>query len=114
MALALPATSKVVQWGESDVFKVGGKVFAICNDGLSFKVSEIAFEVLTSDGLGRQARVALDEEDVQVAGVGVPQHLQHVPPVACAGTHDTSPVTCRPCAEPVAHVLLHHAASTRE
>ena len=55
VALALPATTKVVQWGASDVFKVGGRVFALCNDGLSFKVSEIAFEVLTSDGLARQA-----------------------------------------------------------
>jgi predicted DNA-binding protein (MmcQ/YjbR family) len=55
VALALPATTKVVQWGASDVYKVGGKVFAICGEGVSFKVSEIAFEVLTSDGLGRQA-----------------------------------------------------------
>jgi predicted DNA-binding protein (MmcQ/YjbR family) len=54
-ALALPATTKVVQWGGSDVYKVGGKVFAICGEGLSFKVTEIAFEVLTSDGFGRQA-----------------------------------------------------------
>ena len=48
-ALSLPATSKVVQWGGSDVYKVGGKVFAICGlrGGLSFKVSEIAFEGLT-------------------------------------------------------------------
>ena len=53
--MALPAATKVVQWGESDVFKVGGKVFALCNEGLSFKVTPIAFEVLTSDGLGRQA-----------------------------------------------------------
>jgi predicted DNA-binding protein (MmcQ/YjbR family) len=45
----------VVQWGGSDVYKVGGKVFAICGDGLSFKVTEIGFEALTSDGLGRQA-----------------------------------------------------------
>jgi len=47
----LPATSHVVQWGNADVWKVGGKVFAICgwNDGcdaFTFKVSEIAFEVL--------------------------------------------------------------------
>jgi predicted DNA-binding protein (MmcQ/YjbR family) len=56
VALALPAATKVVQWGGSDVFKVGGKVFAISGDeGVSFKVTEIAFEVLTSDGLGRQA-----------------------------------------------------------
>lgn len=58
IALALPATTKVVQWGGSDVYKVGGKVFAICGlrGGLSFKVSEIGFMVLTDEGgPGRQA-----------------------------------------------------------
>jgi predicted DNA-binding protein (MmcQ/YjbR family) len=55
-ALALPAVTKVVQWGGSDVFKVGGKVFAIAGDeAVSFKVSEIAFLVLTESGVGRQA-----------------------------------------------------------
>jgi predicted DNA-binding protein (MmcQ/YjbR family) len=56
-ALALPAATKVVQWGGSDVYKVGGKVFAICGlqGGLSFKVSEIGFEVLTNGGPARQA-----------------------------------------------------------
>jgi predicted DNA-binding protein (MmcQ/YjbR family) len=48
----LPATSHVVQWGGADVWKVGGKVFAIGGrrDGgevaVSFKVSELAFEIL--------------------------------------------------------------------
>lgn len=58
IALALPATEKVVQWGGSDVYKVGGKVFAICglSGGLSFKVTDIGFVVLTEDGgPGRQA-----------------------------------------------------------
>ncbi len=57
VALALPAATKVVQWGGSDVYKVGGKVFAVCGfeNGLAFKVSPIGFEVLTSDGPGRQA-----------------------------------------------------------
>lgn len=57
-ALGLPAVTKVVQWGGSDVYKVGGKVFAVVGfeNGLAFKVSEIGFEVLTSDGgPGRQA-----------------------------------------------------------
>lgn len=55
--MALPAVTKVVQWGGSDVYKVGGKVFTICGlrGGLSFKVSPIGFEVLTADGPGRQA-----------------------------------------------------------
>jgi predicted DNA-binding protein (MmcQ/YjbR family) len=49
---SLPATSHVVQWGGADVWKVGGKVFAIAgwNDGrtmgVTFKTSEIAFEML--------------------------------------------------------------------
>jgi predicted DNA-binding protein (MmcQ/YjbR family) len=48
---ALPATTHVVQWGGADVWKVGGKVFAIAgwNDGkdaYTFKVSDLGFEVL--------------------------------------------------------------------
>ena len=54
-AMGLPAVTKVIQWGASDVYKVGGKVFAICGEGISFKVSPIGFIVLTEDGPGRQA-----------------------------------------------------------
>lgn len=49
---SLPATSHVVQWGGADVWKVGGKVFAIGGwneggtKGVTFKTSEIAFEML--------------------------------------------------------------------
>jgi predicted DNA-binding protein (MmcQ/YjbR family) len=48
---ALPATTHVVQWGGSHVWKVGGKVFAIggwANDGeaFTFKVSELSYEIL--------------------------------------------------------------------
>lgn len=47
----LPATTYVVQWGGSHVWKVGGKVFVIAGgqDGepsFSFKVSEISYEML--------------------------------------------------------------------
>jgi len=57
VAFALPAVTRVVQWGGSDVYKVGGKVFAICGDeAISFKVSDIGFVVLTDEGgPGRQA-----------------------------------------------------------
>lgn len=54
---ALPATSHVVQWGGADVWKVGGKVFAIGgwsddNRAVTFKVSKLAFEILKEqDGL---------------------------------------------------------------
>jgi len=51
----LKATTHVVQWGNSDVWKVGGKVFAICGwaeeaDAFTFKASDIAFEVLLEIG----------------------------------------------------------------
>jgi predicted DNA-binding protein (MmcQ/YjbR family) len=47
----LPATTTVVQWGGSHVWKVGGKVFAIGgwhddHPAFTFKVSEIAYELL--------------------------------------------------------------------
>ncbi len=48
---SLPATTHVVQWGGSDVWKVGGKVFAIggWDDGeprFTFKAGDIAYEML--------------------------------------------------------------------
>jgi len=50
---ALPHTTHVVQWGNSDVWKIGGKVFTVGGTGkgepgysMSFKTSEIGFEVL--------------------------------------------------------------------
>jgi predicted DNA-binding protein (MmcQ/YjbR family) len=66
-AFALPAVTKVVQWGGSDVYKVGGKVFAICGEGLSFKVSEIGFMALTEGGPGRQAPYCAKGQWVNVA-----------------------------------------------
>lgn len=47
----------VVQWGNSDVYKIGGKLFAVIGMGgdgnaVTFKASELAFEVLSdSPGL---------------------------------------------------------------
>lgn len=48
---SLPATTYVVQWGGSHVWKVGGKVFVIAGfsaeqPSFSFKVSQIAYEML--------------------------------------------------------------------
>lgn len=54
---ALPATTYVVQWGGSHVWKVGGKVFAIGGwtqdgAGITFKVTPISYEILkTQPGL---------------------------------------------------------------
>ena len=49
--LSLPAATLVRQWGDSSVGKVGGKIFAIFGDaagsaGLSFKCSDLAFQML--------------------------------------------------------------------
>ena len=51
---ALPATTHVVQWGGSHVWKVGGKVFAIGGwaedrPAFTFKTSDIAFELLKEE-----------------------------------------------------------------
>ena len=55
---ALPAVTMDVQWGEDHVYKVGGKMFAVLGPtehGVSFKVSDIAFEALTESGAARPA-----------------------------------------------------------
>jgi predicted DNA-binding protein (MmcQ/YjbR family) len=69
VAMALPAVTKVVQWGDSNVYKVGGKVFAMCHPsgGLSFKVSPIGFVALTEGGPGRQAPYCAKGHWVNVA-----------------------------------------------
>ena len=48
---SLKATTHVVQWGNADVWKVGGKVFVVCgwSEGrvaVTFKASDLAYEVL--------------------------------------------------------------------
>jgi len=49
---ALPHTTHVNQWGGADVWKIGGKVFAVgwfdenTHPAITFKVSEIAYEML--------------------------------------------------------------------
>lgn len=49
----LPSTSHVVQWGGADVWKIGGKVFALAREAedrqltVSFKCSPLAFQMLS-------------------------------------------------------------------
>ena len=59
----LPAAANVVQWGGASVWKVGGKIFAVCSrwgkDGgdeagekISFKCSDMAYTLLREqDGI---------------------------------------------------------------
>ena len=58
VCLALPAATLDHPFGDDhDAYKVGGKMFAIVGGmgGLSFKVSDIAYEVLTESGHARPA-----------------------------------------------------------
>ena len=54
---SLPQSTHVIQWGNSDVWKVGGKLYALSgwheNDAaFTFKVSDMAFQILPDmDGL---------------------------------------------------------------
>ena len=49
---SLPQTTHVIQWGGSDVWKVGDKLFALCGwtkdktPGFTFKASDMAFDIL--------------------------------------------------------------------
>jgi predicted DNA-binding protein (MmcQ/YjbR family) len=54
---ALPAVTMDVQWGDDQVYKVGGRMFAVIapSDGCSFKATDIAFEALTASGRARPA-----------------------------------------------------------
>lgn len=71
-ALALTGATHVVQWGGSDVYKVGGRIFAIrgLGGGVSFKASDIAYQVMIETGIARPAPylarakwVAMDDLD---------------------------------------------------
>jgi predicted DNA-binding protein (MmcQ/YjbR family) len=43
-------------WGSDEVYKVGGKMFAVFGEGAcSFKVSDIAFEALVGSGRAKPA-----------------------------------------------------------
>jgi predicted DNA-binding protein (MmcQ/YjbR family) len=51
---SLPATTNVIQWGNASVWKVGGKIFAVCSSWgegahpkVSFKCSDISYSLLT-------------------------------------------------------------------
>jgi predicted DNA-binding protein (MmcQ/YjbR family) len=54
----LPGASFVVQWGESHVHKVGGKLFAIGNlrdEGFVFKATPMGFTILLEQRLAERA-----------------------------------------------------------
>ena len=54
---ALPAVTMDRLWGADDVYKVGGRMFAVLGPGgtLAFKANDVAFEMLTETGAARPA-----------------------------------------------------------
>lgn len=78
---SLKATTHVVQWGNASVWKIGGKIFAVCSSWgektgegtgqrISFKCSDMAYALLTEEEniapapyLGRAKWVQLQTED---------------------------------------------------
>ena len=54
---SLPAATGQIQWEADQVFKVGGKMFAVLGPSgtLSFKVNDVAFEMLCESGAARPA-----------------------------------------------------------
>ena len=50
---SLTGTSNVIQWGGASVWKVGGKIFAVCavwgegpDEKISFKCSDLSYQIL--------------------------------------------------------------------
>ncbi len=52
---SLPGTTMSVQWGDHQVYKVGGKMFAVLTGRgtASFKANDVAFEMLVETGQAR-------------------------------------------------------------
>jgi predicted DNA-binding protein (MmcQ/YjbR family) len=72
---ALPGATLSIQWGESHVYKVGGKVFAMGGQSspsgepsFIFKTSPVAFEVLIETGRARRAPYLPRGNWLQVGG----------------------------------------------
>ncbi|WP_373085548.1 MmcQ/YjbR family DNA-binding protein [Sneathiella sp.] len=51
---SFPAATNTIQWGNASVWKIGGKIFAVCShwgpgtaDKISFKCTDLSYAVLT-------------------------------------------------------------------
>ena len=77
---ALPAATNVIQWGGASVWKVGGRIFAVCSswgaedaktgprDRIAFKCSDLAYELLTQQPGIRPAPYLARAKWVQLEG----------------------------------------------
>lgn len=73
VCLALPATTRDHPFGDDhDVYKVGGKMFALVGGmgGLSFKVNDVAYEMLVETGRAEPAPYLARAKWVRLANAG--------------------------------------------
>lgn len=86
---SLIGTTNVIQWGDASVWKVGGKIFAICSnwgevapDGneikVSFKCSDLSYQILTEqDGIIPAPYLARAKwVQIETAGAMSDQHIK--------------------------------------
>jgi predicted DNA-binding protein (MmcQ/YjbR family) len=74
-ALSLPGTECVEQWGDDQVYKVAGKMFAATDKActkISFKCSDEAFHVLTESGAAEPAPYLARAKWVRVTSGSMP------------------------------------------
>ena len=77
-ALALPGATFDVKWGADRVYSVGGKMFAVGGQvgdptpEYGFKASDMAFELLVEQGLGKPSPYLARAKWVKVAHDALP------------------------------------------
>jgi predicted DNA-binding protein (MmcQ/YjbR family) len=74
-ALSLPGAECVEQWGDDQVYKIAGKMFAATDKAcmkISFKCSDEAFHVLTESGAAIPAPYLARAKWVQVGPKSLP------------------------------------------
>lgn len=91
--LSLPGAECVVQWGDDQIYKIGGKMFAgtdaACTK-ISFKCSDDAFHVLTESGAAIPAPYLARAKWVQIGAGTMPaeelrQRLRHAYAIVRSG-----------------------------
>lgn len=91
--LALPGAECVVQWGDDQVYKIGGKMFAATDAAcmkISFKCSDEAFHVLTESGAAIPAPYLARAKWVQIGSSDMPsdelrQRVRHAYAIVRSG-----------------------------
>ena len=74
--LSLPGAECMVQWGDDQIYKVAGKMFAATDAAcrrISFKCSDEAFHVLVESGTGRPAPYLARAKWVEVGPDALPE-----------------------------------------